>query len=276
VIAPAANAMQADTTGVKGSYVFYGVPGIEDNSMLIDEAINQSAGYIQAASSFAVTQGSSQYQLEIEIPLADEKHQFSLGLPYWFQSVSSQNPSDGKIFMHGIGDLSIGYRALVMDRTKWCLLAPGITLIAPSGNYRNGFSDGRWGTLLKIAMTKRLNLSLTAHLNMGTLLSYSKDNNEASPPSSAAPAKILINHTAGLSMVWAARPDFNLMLESVYLSKKEGFFHLGELAVNPAFRFSIKAGKTQVVPGFGFPLYLGQTGFQRFEAMFYLSIEACK
>jgi hypothetical protein len=276
MIMTVADAMQHDTTVVKGSYVFYGVPGIEDNSMLIDEAINQSAGYIQAVSSFVLARESSRYQIDIEIPLAGEKHQVSLSLPYCFQSVSNQNTSDGKSLLHGIGDLSIGYRALVMDRTKWCLLAPGLTLITPSGNYQRGFSEGRWGTLLKIAMTKRLNLSLTAHLNMETLLSYPKKDNETTALSSAQSRKILFDHTLGLGMVWAMRSDFNLMLESACSSKKEGSFRRGELTVNPAFRFSIKAGKVQVVPGFGFPLYFGKNGIQRYEALFYLSIEACK
>src|SRR6187549_1957396 len=92
-LAGLAHAQDADTIPKKGSYLSYGQPSIEDNSMLIEEAFNQEAGVIQHISNFIIDDGNFVYAYTQEIPIPNEKHQLSFGVSY----AAMQRP-EGSLF----------------------------------------------------------------------------------------------------------------------------------------------------------------------------------
>lgn len=73
---------QTSSGSGKGSYLYYGQPAIEDNSFLIEEAINQEAGVIQHIFTTAYADGDIVYSYTQELPLRNDRHQLSFGLSY--------------------------------------------------------------------------------------------------------------------------------------------------------------------------------------------------
>src|SRR6187399_2539959 len=131
---------QNDTIPKKGSYLQYGQPSIEDNSMFIEEAFNQETGIIQHISNLIVSKGDIIYSYTQEIPLADVKHQLSFGMSYnaFKSSEASKQIFAGQYLTNGLGDLYINYRPLLFGKNAWALVIPRFTLIAPTGDARYG------------------------------------------------------------------------------------------------------------------------------------------
>src|SRR6187455_218452 len=134
-----AHAQDADSIPKKGSYLYYGQPSIEDNSMLIEEAFNQEAGIIQHISNFVFSGGNFGYNYTQEIPLADVKHQFSFGVSY----ASLKKPENLSQFTknyltNGLGDVFLNYRPMIWGKNDWALVIPRFTVIVPTGNSRYG------------------------------------------------------------------------------------------------------------------------------------------
>jgi hypothetical protein len=130
VVAISASAQEADSIPKKGSYLYYGQPSIEDNSMLIEEAFNQESGIIQHISNFAFNNGNFAYNYTQEIPLADVKHQLSFGISY----ASLKKPTNITDLTHsyitnGLGDLFINYRPLLFGKNDWALVIPRFSVI---------------------------------------------------------------------------------------------------------------------------------------------------
>src|SRR6187431_2945229 len=112
---------QNDTIPKKGSYLHYGQPIIEDNSMFIEEAFNQEAGIIQHISNLIIDDGNVIYAYTQEIPLADVKHQLSFGISYnsFKKPDELQQFGNSEYLTHGIGDLFINYRPLLLGKNAW-------------------------------------------------------------------------------------------------------------------------------------------------------------
>lgn len=265
----------------KGSYLSYGQPDIEDNSMLIEEAFNQEAGVIQHISNFIVDHGDYTYAYTQEIPLADVKHQLSIGLSYAsFHKPEGYELYNSNYLTKGLGDLFINYRPMLRGKNDWALVIPRFTLIIPTGNARYGLGSGGWGGQFNLAVTKRLNSKITTHYNAGYTLikkadyySYATDGTPALKFQRNVPTANI-----GASVIWLVHPKFNLMTE--YVSSfgnainDEGNLDTDNVTiVNPGFRFAVNVGKCQVVPGFGMPLNFSNGQFTGSGGFFYLSIE---
>lgn len=266
----------------KGSYLYYGQPAIEDNSMFIEEAFNQEAGIIQHISNLLVTKGDVVYAYTQEIPLADVKHQLSFGITYnAFNSPDAiQQLAGSQYLTKGLGDLYINYRPLLFGKNAWALVIPRFTLIAPTGDARYGFGTGAWGGQFNMAVTKRIGRKIVTHYNVGYTLfskadfySYEGDGIPRLRNHSNLAAK-----NVGASIIWFVTPKFNLMTE--YVSNfQEEFQDNGSvrqnhnLVINPGFRLAFEIGKVQIVPGAGIPLYFTNSSFQTSGGFFYLSIE---
>ena len=283
LICTCAVAFAQDTTAVKpkkGSYLSYGQPSIEDNSMLIEEAFNQEAGVIQHISNFIVADGNFIYAYTQEIPIPNEKHQLSFGVSY-----SAMKKPEGALFnqnflTNGFGDMVINYRPMLMDKNDWALVIPRFTLIAPTGNARYGLGFGGWGGQFNMAVTKRLNSKLTTHWNAGYTYVWKADSynylSDGTPELTYQ--KNLNFKNVGASLIWLVRPKFNLMVE--YLSAFDKTISgTGSLEnetstiINPGFRFAVDLGKVQIVPGMGIPINFSNGSFANTSAFFYLSIE---
>jgi len=269
---------QAADTLKKGSYLFYGQPAIEDNSMLIEEAFNQEAGVIQHISNLILAQGNLMYAYTQEIPLANDKHQLSFTLAY--NSFKRTSVEESRFKRQGFGDILINYRPLLMGKTDWALVIPRFTIVIPTGDARSGFGNGAWGGQFNLAVTKRFSRTVTTHYNVGCNLLkgahfYKSENGQ--------PEQLIRKDLSGFnwggSVIWAVTPKFNLMTEYV-ASAQDGFSDAGGVdhkasgfIVNPGFRFAFETGKVQVVPGVGFPLNFSGSQFQNAGTFIYLSIE---
>ncbi len=271
----------ADTIPRIGSYLYYGQPAIEDNSMLIEEAFNQTVGSIQHISNLNFNGGNLIYTYQQEIPLAGVKHQVSFGASYASMKKTEGLPGIGNNLTSGLGDIYINYRPLLWGKNDWALVIPRFTLIIPTGNSRSGLGTGGWGGQFNMAVTKRLHRKVITHYNAG----YSFINNadyytyggDGTPI--AKYEKNLPSTNFGASAIWLVRPRFNLMLE--YISTfgstaiPDGKF-LSKSTIstfNPGFRFAFQIDKVQVVPGLGIPFNFRNGAFQGTGGFIYLSIE---
>jgi hypothetical protein len=272
-----------DTTSVKpkkGSYLYYGQPSIEDNSMLIEEAFNQEAGVIQHISNLILDGGNVAYAYTQEIPIPNEKHQLSFGVSYSALKKPEGTFVNSLFLTNGLGDLVVNYRPMLMDKNDWALVIPRFTLIAPTGNARYGLGSGAWGGQFNLAVTKRLGSKITMHYNAGyTLLKKADSYNllsDGTPELSFE--RDLKAKNLGASAIWIVRPKFNLLVEAAttfgQVIREDGSIAKENVSViNPGFRFAVDLGKVQIVPGMGIPVNFTDGGFVNTAAFFYLSIE---
>lgn len=265
----------------KGSYLYYGQPLIEDNSMFIEEAFNQEAGIIQHISNFVFNGGDFVYNYTQEIPLADVKHQLSFGVSY----ASLKQPENFSLLnknylTNGLGDIFINYRPLLWGKNSWALVIPRFTLILPTGNAGYGLGSGSLGGQFNLAVTKRLSRKLTTHYNAGYTFfadvdhyAYSEDGTPTLDYEKGMGTKNI-----GASLIWLVKPKFNLMLEYVgawghEIQDDGSLSQLNTAVINPGFRFAVDVGKVQFVPGLGVPFNFTNGAFETTGAFFYLSIE---
>ncbi len=274
-----AYAQNSDTIPKKGSYLYYGQPKIEDNSMFIEEAFNQEAGVIQHISNFIYNGGNFFYGYTQEIPLADVKQQFSFGFSY----ASFKKPTDAtnsNFKTNGIGDILLNYRPLVWGKNDWALVIPRFTVIVPTGNSQYGFGQGGWGGQFNLAVTKRLNSKITTHYNAGYTVITKADHYAytADGTPTLAYEKNIGASNIGASAIWLVKPKFNLMVEYVGTFSKSieddgKLVGLNNSIINPGFRCAIDVGKIQFVPGLGLPFNFKGKNLDGTGVFFYLSIE---
>lgn len=273
-----AYSQQDSTLRKKGSYLYYGQPNIEDNSMFIEEAFNQEKAIIQHISNFIfddLNGGDFVYGYTQEIPLAGDKHQLSFTLNY---SVLDQ-PIPG-FPAYGFGDILVNYRPMLFDKNDWALVIPRFTLIVPTGSAKGGLGDGAWGSQFNLAVTKRLNSRITTHWNAGWTHFAKKDvygeDVSGNPVLLAEESQNFYN--VGLSGIYLVSDGFNLMVEALssFESESDGSGNTERYVssiINPGFRTAFSIGKVQIVPGLGVPLFFTDNKFQRSGGFIYLSIE---
>ena len=262
----------------KGSYLYYGQPNIEDNSMFIEEAFNQEKAIIQHISNFIfddLNGGDFVYGYTQEIPLAGDKHQLSFTLNY---SVLDQ-PIPG-FPAYGFGDILVNYRPMLFDKNDWALVIPRFTLIVPTGSAKGGLGDGAWGSQFNLAVTKRLNSKITTHWNAGWTHFAKKDiyGEDGSGNTVLVDEKSQNFYNVGLSGIYLVSDGFNLMVEALssFESESDASGNTERYVssiINPGFRTAFSIGKVQIVPGLGVPLFFTDNKFQRSGGFIYLSIE---
>lgn len=253
--ANAVAAQPADTTAV--------APKIQDNSFLVEEAYNQEAGVVQHIGTFQSRRGSSDFDLGFaqEWPVGSILHQLSYDIP--FARIGSAT---------GIGDIGINYRyQLKGDGDAPIAIAPRITLLLPTGDWKRSRGNGGVGGEVAIAGSFVLSRLFTTHTNAGFAVIPS--------------AKNVLGEEAGItelalgqSLILTPNSFIHPMLEAVYsrgrevtgddrTSSTESFF------VSPGVRaaFNFDSG-LQVVPGLAVPLGIGPSSGER-GVFFYLSFE---
>jgi Putative MetA-pathway of phenol degradation len=261
-----------DTTIKKGSYLFYGQPNIEDNSMFIEEAFNQERAVIQHISNLIIVDKTLQYVFTQEIPMPTEKHQLSIGIVY----NSNKKPDDVR---SGFGDLYINYRPMLMSKTDWALVIPRFTVIAPTGDARKGFGTGGWGAQFNLAVTKRLNSKITTNWNVGATRIFKEHfYSDINGDLQLTKKKDHNSINLGFSAIYILSNSFNFLCEYIY-TNGQVFNDIGntirakEMIVNPGFRFAFNVGVAQIVPGLGIPFFFENNKHTSTGAFVYLSIE---
>lgn len=256
----------------KGSYGSYGSMVLEDNSIFLEEAFNQSMGSIQyITTSWMRKSGQMDYSFTQEIPITDQKHQFSYTLNYFQRTHENQGS-------HGFGDIVLGYRYQLMDDQDWMMVIPRLSVILPTGNAAVGFGGGALGLQANIAATKRFSKKVVTHYNVGvTQLIKSDYYNTGVDATILAYEKNLFQKNLGASVVWHPAPYANLLVEYVALFEQElqedqRVSLASEHIINPAIRFSLLKGNMQIVPGISAPVVF-DGGLRSSGILFYLSIE---
>jgi hypothetical protein len=205
---------------------------IQDNSFLIEEAYNQDPGVVQHIQTFsrATRGGDWLYTFTQEWPAPNLKHQLSYMLP--------MAQLDGE---RGIGDVALNYRyQWIGDADARVAVSPRLTLLLPTGNERRGLGSGGTGVQVMLPASTVLTPSLVAHWNLSTTIT---------------PKTHTHNLTAGNSIVWLARPRFNVLVETLWSRTSDRSGHDSQTTVSPGIRWSYDfPSKLQVVPGLAFPI----------------------
>jgi hypothetical protein len=260
---------------VLAGLVFSGRPGfaeevkkevkkIEDNSFLLEEAYNQEDGVVQHISMFQYYKKSKnwQYTFTQEWPVPNQTHQFSYTIPVTHMT----DPANAS----GIGDIALNYRyqAVLQDKIA---LAPRISVILPTGDYKKGLGTDSFGFQTNIPLSVALSDKFVTHWNLGaTYTPHSKEAGGAKADTTG------FNY--GASLIYLVAENFNLMLEAAGTSgdlvQPDGSKQQAStFFINPGVRFAIncKSG-LQIVPGFSVPIGVGPSAGE-YGGLLYLSFE---
>jgi hypothetical protein len=239
--------------------------GIQDNSFLVEEAYNQEDGIIQHIFAFQRTADSGSWVLSEtdEWPLRTIKHQLSLTL---------QAAHSGGFQGAGWGDTLINYRyqAIGSGETR-VAFAPRLSMLVPMGDAKYGRGLGRYGVQTNLPLSVVVSKKFVTHWNAGATWAPHTENDLGQQAGT-------VGVNLGQSMIWLAKPNFNVMLETVWYSTENvvgpGKTERNETVVmNPGVRgaFNFKNG-LQIVPGMSVPLGVGPSTGEK-GVIFYLSFE---
>ena len=244
----------------------FGAP-IQDNSFLIEEAYNQERGVIQHISSFTRLWASRDwtYTFTEEWPVpGHQRHQLSTT----FAAVSPGAFASGA----GLGDSLLNYRyQLVGSGETRYAIAPRLSLIIPTGGARMGRGFGGMGMQLNLPASIVLNRHFVTHWNAGTTII-------PSAADSAGDRARISGYNLGQSVVWLARPRFNVLCETSWATMQSvtgpgRVDRVRTLFLNPGIRWAHNFGSgLQIVPGIAVPIGVGPSGGDR-GILLYLSFE---
>jgi len=238
---------------------------IADNSFFLEEAFNQEAGVVQHISSFVYLRNEGFfYNFTQEWPAPNERHQFSISIPYGSLSGTPRE--------HGFGDVLLNYRFGAVQHPN-VAFAPRVSLIFPSGSNDRGLGDGSTGVQFNLPVSHRFHENWIYHLNAGATFLP-----RARALTATGPVRRSINNVnLGGSIIWLAKSDFNALVETFaeigQTIDSTGAVRRGtDVYMSPGVRWAINVGDLQIVPGFAVPIRLNHGASAR-GAFFYLSFE---
>lgn len=236
---------------------------IEDNSFLIEEAYNQEKGVIQFINTyFREKNGNWGYSFTNEMPIKKQQHQFSYTL--------NVNKVGGRT---RFGDTFISYRYQIkgLKDGENVAVAPRFSVILPTGSYRNETGSGSVGFQFNLPASVTHSKKIVTHWNAGATLIPRARN----PSGERANVKGV---NLGQSTVFLAKPNFNLLFETVWnrldnVAGPDRTEATYSLLLNPGIRWAwnLKSG-WQIVPGIGVPIGVGPSKGE-YGGFLYLSFE---
>jgi hypothetical protein len=240
---------------------------IEDNSFYIEEAYNQERGVVQHISTLLVLpspQHDVSYTFTQEWPIGSQAHQLSFTIPYTSFEAGTYA---------GLGDIILNYRYQLAFADEWAAIAPRVSAILPTGDWKKGLGAGVLGWQFNIPASKRISDGWVLHANAGmTALPEVK----GVTMSGTEVKHTLISYNVGGSVILLASPVFDVMLEGS-LNRVAGIDNgeaeqSTEITVVPGMRGAIDIGELQIVPGLGVPL-ISSGGVMYAGVFLYLSFE---
>jgi len=211
--------------------------GIEDNSFLIEEAINQERGIFQNILVFTRTRdGAWNGSFTQEWPVGGQRHQLSATVPF------SRMNGDG-----GVGDVLINYRLQVWDGSgARPAFSPRLSLVLPSSVDRRDFGLSGVGWQANLPFSKRAG-RMYWHGNAGT--TWLRESGAGSHWQSTP-------FVAGSAIV-AVQPMLNLMLEAYQEWRPSRSGRDRVTTVAPGVRGGWNMGDTQFILGIAAPITRG-------------------
>src|SRR5213078_3819253 len=160
--------------------------GIADNSFLIEEAYNQEAGVVQHISTWqrSLQVSSWNYVFTQEWPIGSEQHQLSYTLLVGYAARTNLD-FDG---------LGLNYRYQLTPSDSRAAMAPRLSVLMPSHD--------RVGTQIALPLSLKLGSQFVSHWDAGVTMT---------PRSRTF-------YNLGASVVWLARPTFNVLYEVTWVS----------------------------------------------------------
>jgi len=229
-----------------GALVAQTPPGpIADNSFLIEEAYNQEPGVVQHINTFARASGGSSwaYSFTQEWPIRGQLYQFSYTVPVLHDEGLGT----------GVGDVGLNFRYQLLGSEDASVhLAPRLSVLLPTGSEGRGRGASGASVQANLPLSWVPDPALATHWNAGLTLSPG-----------AEPSPFL-----GASAIWLLRPEFNLMVETLWVGGDEQHFVL-----NPGVRwaFNFRSG-LQIVSGVSYVIGLDD-GAGPDAVFLYLSFE---
>jgi len=239
------------------------VPGIQDNSFLMEEAYNQEQGIVQHIFTFRRYRGSSDFDASFtqEWPVGGITHQLSYDLPL----IRSARET-------GLGDVRINYRYQLEGSGETRLaISPRLSLTLPTGDWKKGRGSGAAGIETMIPVSYVLSPVFTTHSNVGVAFTPNARNTSGARANS-------FGLTLAQSLIVGVHPNFQFLVEAVYtrdqsVTGENSTEWTDDFVISPGVRgaFNFASG-LQIVPGFAVPLGVGPSSGDR-SVFFYLSFE---
>jgi Putative MetA-pathway of phenol degradation len=250
------------------------IDGFDDNSFLVEEAYNQDRGEVQhtlnAVYSNDFKRHGWSFKFEQEWWLFSENHQVAISIPF------SHLREEGER-QRGIGDIQIEYRyQLTEERPNIPAVAPGFSLILPTGNRHKGTGNGVVGYEWSIAASKKVASRLALHANLG--LTYLPKVRVRLDDPRLSPKRSLVSYDLGASAVFALSSDIHMLLEWVGefeeeiddKGKKRREF---KALLSPGIRVAaINKDDLQTIVGVGIPIGVAGPA-DNYGVFLYLSVE---
>jgi hypothetical protein len=257
---------EAPSPGAAGVAEAKSIPPIRDNSFLVEEAYNQEASVVQHISNFVFFHENRDWSstLTQEWPLRGQKHQLSATL-----MLADPGKLGGET---GAGDTLLNYRYQAAGGgPERIAFAPRVSLMLPTGDPEEARGQGAHGILVNLPLSVEYTAGLVGHFNAGASRLFSAQNESGDEADVA-------DYSLGQSLIWLARPDFNLMLEALWASEEEVMApavteRSSSFFLNPGLRWAInRPSGLQIVPGIALPIGLGASRGQE-AILLYLSFE---
>jgi len=241
----------------------FGQSAIEDNSFLLEEAYNQEKGVIQYINTFQRNRnGDWAYTFTNEMPVKKQQHQFSYTIPVLRNGATTR-----------LGDIYLNYRFQFkgLKENDKVAVAPRFSVILPTGKYQNETGTGATGFQFNLPVSIKHSSKIVTHWNAGTTFTPRARNVLGQRANTTG-------FNLGESTVWLAKPNFNVLVETVWNSnenviatkrtQKEYSF-----LINPGIRWAwnLKSGM-QIVPGIAAPIGVGPSRGEH-GVFLYLSFE---
>lgn len=247
----------------------FAAEAVKDNSFLVEEAYNQEPGVVQFIQTYQYLDPAHEwgYSFTNEIPMGDETHQFSYVIP-----VLKTRDAAGDDQTQ-VGDVLLNYRYQLLN-TDLIAMAPRLSLIVPTGDYKKGFGNGVVGVQFNQSVSIAINDRWTNHWNAGFTFTPDAKNDAGQTAS-------IFGYNFATSVVYNMTPKTNLLCEFVVNNNEvvTGQDQKGSETtyyVVPGIRSAFQVTEdTEVVPGIGALLGLGPSAVEHERGVFlYLSIES--
>jgi hypothetical protein len=256
----------AAQTPASGGVAARPVPGIQDNSFLLEEAYNQEPRVVQHISVLDVSArggGAWTYFFTQEWPLFGQTHQLSYTVP-----VTHGEGAAGT----GLDDVALNYRyQLVGSGETRVAVAPRVSAILPTGDPDRDRGAGAVGVQVNLPLSVELSERVVAHSNAGA--TYTPRARSALGERAATR-----DFNLGQSLIWLVSPTFNLLVEAAWSSSEEVVAPARRarseaFVISPGLRTALNfPSGLQVVPGLAFPFGVGPSAGER-RVIVYLSFE---
>jgi len=240
---------------------------IQDNSFLIEEAYNQEDGVVQHISSFERLTNSHDwvYTQTDEWPLRSLRHQVSITLAGTHAGSFAGSGA-------GWGDTALNYRYQLLGSGETTFaIAPRLSMLLPTGDHRFGRGSGGLGMQTDLPISIQHSRHFVTHWNAGATWVPHALNEHHEKASTMA-------FNLGQSIVWLAKPRFNILLETLWTSSEEVVAaervrRSQDLYLSPGLRWAhnLENG-LQIVPGVALPFGVGPCSGEK-GVILYLSFE---